>query len=60
MIKFSFDPHCQIIRIGSTFSSIGYPGYVSYSASKFALPGATEALAREYVNRTGFVGDFFI
>ena len=26
------------------------PGYVSYCASKFALRGATEALAREYSN----------
>jgi len=40
----------QIIHIGSTFGSIGYPGYVSYCASKFALRGATEALAREYTN----------
>ncbi|MGX5698517.1 SDR family oxidoreductase [Acinetobacter kookii] len=38
----------QIVYIGSTFGSIGYPGYVSYCASKFALRGATEALAREY------------
>lgn len=38
----------QIISVGSTFGSIGYPGYVSYCASKFALKGATEALAREY------------
>lgn len=38
----------QIINVGSTFGSIGYPGYVSYCASKFALKGATEALAREY------------
>ncbi len=38
----------QIINIGSAFGSIGYPGYVSYCASKFALRGATEALAREY------------
>lgn len=40
----------QIINMGSTFGSIGYPGYVSYCASKFALRGATEALAREYSN----------
>jgi short-subunit dehydrogenase len=38
----------QMINIGSTLGSIGYPGYVSYCASKFALRGATEALAREY------------
>ena len=42
----------QIINMGSTFGSIGYPGYVSYCASKFALRGATEALAREYSNST--------
>lgn len=40
----------QIINIGSTFGSIGYPGYVSYCASKFALRGATESLAREYAH----------
>lgn len=38
----------QIINIGSTFGSIGYPGFSAYSASKFALRGATEALGREY------------
>lgn len=37
----------EIINIGSAFG-IGYPGYVSYCASKFALRGVTEALAREY------------
>ncbi len=40
----------QIIQIGSTFGSIGYPGYASYCASKFALRGAIEALGREYAN----------
>lgn len=40
----------QIVHLGSTFGSIGYPGYVSYCASKFALRGAIEALAREYSN----------
>ena len=40
----------QIITIGSTFGSIGYPGYSAYSASKFALRGATEALGREYAD----------
>lgn len=40
----------QIITIGSTFGSIGYPGYSAYSASKFALRGATEALSREYAD----------
>ncbi len=42
----------EIINIGSTFGSIGYPGFSSYSASKFALRGFTEALAREYDSST--------
>ncbi|MEH6651406.1 MAG: SDR family oxidoreductase [Motiliproteus sp.] len=37
----------QIINVGSTFGSIGYPGYVSYCTTKFALRGFTEALQRE-------------
>jgi short-subunit dehydrogenase len=36
-----------IINIGSTFGSIGYPGFSSYCASKFGLRGFTEALRRE-------------
>lgn len=40
----------QIISIGSTFGSIGYPGFSAYSASKFALRGASEALGREYAD----------
>lgn len=40
----------QIISIGSTFGSIGYPGFSTYSASKFALRGASEALGREYAD----------
>ncbi|PNK59627.1 SDR family oxidoreductase [Psychrobacter sp. FDAARGOS_221] len=42
----------QIINIGSTFGSIGYPGFSAYSASKFALRGATQALQREYSDTT--------
>lgn len=37
----------QIINIGSTFGVIGYPGFSSYSATKFALRGFSQALARE-------------
>lgn len=44
----STHPSGQIINMGSTFGSIGYPGYAGYCASQFALRGATEALAREY------------
>jgi short-subunit dehydrogenase len=36
-----------IVNIGSVFGSIGYPGYVAYSATKFAIRGFTEALRRE-------------
>mgnify|MGYP000001356827 CR=1 FL=1 len=39
--------HAQIINIGSTFGSIGYPGYSAYCASKYALRGFSEALRRE-------------
>lgn len=38
----------QVVAIGSTFGSIGYPGFTAYCASKFALRGAFEALAREH------------
>lgn len=37
----------RIMNIGSTFGSIGYPGYSAYCASKFGLRGFTEALRRE-------------
>jgi len=36
-----------IVNIGSTFGSIGHPGFASYCASKFGLRGFTEALRRE-------------
>lgn len=37
----------QIVNIGSTFGSIGYPGFGAYCASKFGLRGFTESLRRE-------------
>ena len=37
----------RIINIGSTFGSIGYPGFSAYCTSKFGLRGFTEALRRE-------------
>lgn len=37
----------QIVNIGSTFGTLGFPGQAVYAGSKFALRGATEALRRE-------------
>lgn len=37
----------MVVNIGSTFGSIGYPGFAAYCASKFALRGFSEALRRE-------------
>jgi short-subunit dehydrogenase len=37
----------HIVNIGSTFGSIGFPGFCVYSASKFAIRGFSEALRRE-------------
>lgn len=39
--------HAQIINIGSTLGSIGYPGYSVYCATKFGVRGFSQALARE-------------
>jgi len=36
-----------VVNIGSTFGSIGYPGFSVYCATKFALRGFSEALRRE-------------
>jgi short-subunit dehydrogenase len=40
-------PAAAILNIGSVFGSLGYPGFATYSASKFAMRGFTEALRRE-------------
>lgn len=40
----------QVINVGSTFGSIAYPGFTAYCASKYALRGASLALAREYAD----------
>ncbi len=36
-----------ILNMGSTFGSIGYPGFSAYVASKFGIRGYTETLRRE-------------
>ncbi|WP_240493041.1 SDR family oxidoreductase [Kushneria phosphatilytica] len=43
-------PEALVANLGSTYGSIGYPGYATYCASKFALRGFTEALRREYAD----------
>lgn len=40
-------PKALLVNLGSTFGSIGYPGFTTYCASKFALRGFSEALRRE-------------
>lgn len=40
-------PQACLLVIGSTFGSIGFPGFSNYSASKFALRGYVESLRRE-------------
>ena len=40
-------PRALLVNLGSTFGSIGYPGFAAYCASKFALRGFSEALRRE-------------
>ena len=44
---FSTLDNAHIVNIGSTFGSLGYAGFTSYSASKFSLRGFSEALRRE-------------
>ncbi len=41
-----------IVNMGSTFGSIGYPGFTSYCASKFGLRGFSESLSRELADTT--------
>ena len=36
-----------LVNVGSTFGSIGYPGFTAYCATKFAVRGFSEALRRE-------------
>ncbi|RLU00206.1 SDR family oxidoreductase [Ketobacter sp.] len=40
-------PEAAVVIIGSTFGSIGYPGFAAYCASKFGVRGYSEALRRE-------------
>lgn len=40
-------PEALLLFIGSGFGALAYPGFVTYSASKFALRGFAEGLRRE-------------
>lgn len=40
----------SVVAVGSTFASIGFPGFAAYSAAKFGLRGLFEALAREHAD----------
>ena len=40
-------PEAAIVNMGSTFGSIGHPGFAVYCAGKFGLRGFSEALRRE-------------
>lgn len=45
-------PSALVVNVGSIYGSIGYPGYATYCASKFALRGFSEALRRELADTT--------
>ncbi|MFW1678747.1 SDR family oxidoreductase [Pontibacter sp. JAM-7] len=45
-------PEGLVVNVGSILGSIGFPGYATYCASKFALRGFSETLARELADST--------
>jgi len=49
-------PRARIVNIASTFGAIGFPGYAVYSASKYAIRGFSQALARELSDTSVSVG----
>ncbi|CAN5234356.1 SDR family oxidoreductase [soil metagenome] len=52
----------HLVNVGSIFGSIGFPCFATYSASKFALRGFSEALRRELVGsgvRTTYIAPRF-
>jgi short-subunit dehydrogenase len=46
----------RVVNVASTFGAIGFPGYSVYSASKYAIRGFTQALARELADTPVRVG----
>lgn len=47
---FKASGHGHFVMIGSILGSIGFPYYATYSASKFAIHGFSQALRRELVD----------
>lgn len=47
---FAAHAEAHVIWLGSTLGRIGIPGFAAYSAGKFGLRGAAEALRREWGN----------
>ena len=45
-------PAAIVANVGSTFGAIGFPGYVTYAASKHAIRGFSESLRRELSDTT--------
>ncbi len=41
----------HIVNVGSSFGAIGFPCFTTYSATKFAIRGFSEALRRELASR---------
>lgn len=51
-------PQARIVNVASTFGGLGFPGYSVYAASKHALRGFSESLARELADTSVSVGCF--
>jgi short-subunit dehydrogenase len=49
-------PEAAIVNVGSTFGSIGHPGFVAYCASKAGVKCFTEALSRELADSNIHIG----
>ena len=45
--KLKSQPEAKIVNVGSIYGSLGFAGYTSYCATKFAVRGFSEALRRE-------------
>ncbi len=45
--KLKSQPQAKIVNVGSIYGSLGFAGYTTYCATKFAVRGFSEALRRE-------------